>query len=72
MEQDKRILRAEDIPVMREEDSPKEQIRQLLDYIYKLHEQLRYILSNLTEENFNKEALKVLLAKAAAGGEESE
>lgn len=71
MEQDRRILQAEDIPVLREEDSPREQIRQLWDYIYKLHEQLRYILTNLTEENFNKEALASLLAKAA-GGEETE
>ena len=44
MEQDKRILQPEDLPVLREEDSPKEQIRQLYDYIYKLHEQLRYVL----------------------------
>ena len=44
MEHDKRILQPEDLPVLREEDSPQEQIRQLYDYIYKLHEQLRYAL----------------------------
>lgn len=65
MDQDRRILRAEDFPQLREEDSPKEQIRQLWDYIYKLHEQLRYILTNLTAENFNKEALEAMLSGVA-------
>lgn len=44
MEQDRRILQPEDLPVLREEDSIQEQIRKLYDCIYKLHEQLRYIL----------------------------
>lgn len=68
MEQDKRILRAEDIPVFREEESLKEQVRALYDYIYSLHEQLRYILTNLTEENWNPAALAALLEKTAGGG----
>lgn len=68
MDQDRRILQPEDLPALREEDSPKEQIRQLWDYIYKLHEQLRYILTNLTEENFNREALEAMLTRAAGKG----
>lgn len=49
MGMDPRMLRAEDVPVLNEHDSPQEQIRVLYDYIFKLHEQLRYILNNLTE-----------------------
>ena len=73
MGMDPRMLRAEDVPVLNESDSPAEQIRVLYEFMYRLHEQLRYILSNLSEENWNEAALKAMLGKlTAAAGEEAD
>lgn len=71
MGMDPRMLRAEDVPVLNEHDSPKEQIRALYEFMYQLHEQLRYILSNLSADNWNESSLQELLSKiAATTGEE--
>ena len=63
MAMDVRMLRVEDVPVLNEHDSPQEQIRVLYDFMFKLHEQLRYILSNLSTDNWNEAALQELLNK---------
>lgn len=69
-----KILRAEDFPRLREEDNVKQQIRTLYDYVFKLREQLQYLLHNLTEDNWNKAALQQfvegLLAQMNGGDEE--
>ena len=69
-----RILRAEDFPRLREEDNAKQQIRTLYDYVFKLREQLQYLLHNLTEDNWNEAALKQfvekLLSELGSGNEE--
>jgi hypothetical protein len=58
-------LRAEYLPRLRGDDGAKEQIQQVVDYLYRLREQLTYILNNLTGQNFNETALKELLGTFA-------
>ncbi len=43
-------------PTFRGDESPKEQVKALHDYMYQLREGLQYSLQNLTAENFNKAA----------------
>lgn len=40
------------------QESPKAQIQMMLNYLHIMKQELRYILSNLTPENWNNEALE--------------
>lgn len=50
----------DNFPSFTGEESPKEQIRALHNYLYQLREGLQYSLQNLTTDNFNTAALKNL------------
>ena len=62
----KDYLKMEDLPRLREQDSPREQAAMLQDNMAQMAERLRYVLGNLTEENFNEAALARLEARFAA------
>lgn len=61
-----KVLRIEEFPMLREEDNLKQQFRQLHDYVFRLTQDLRYVLSNLSEDNWNEEALKRLRSGLAS------
>lgn len=61
-----KTLRIEDFPVLREDTSLKEQFQQLHDYVFRLVQDLRYLLGNLSEENWNEDALKRLRSGLAS------
>lgn len=61
-----KTLRIEDFPVLRDDTSLKEQFRQLHDYVFSLVQDLRYLLGNLSEENWNEDALKRLRSGLAS------
>ena len=61
-----KTLRIEEFPVLREEDNLKQQFRQLHDYVFQLTQDLRYLLSNLSEDNWNAEALNRLRSGLAS------
>lgn len=50
-------------PTFTGEESPKQQIRALHDYMFQLREGLEYSLRNLTKENFNAAALESMTSE---------
>lgn len=61
-------LRAEDFPTFTGEESLPEKVDAMYAWMFQLREELTYILSQLTEENFNPVALKRLQEKLLASG----
>lgn len=50
-------------PTFTGEESPQQQIRALHNYLFQVRESLQYSLQNLSEENFNPQALQSLTDK---------
>lgn len=69
---DGRIFRAEDFPMPEKGTDLKRQVEMLWDYLYRIHEQLRYALDNLGADNFSATGLKALAEEVAALIEEAE
>lgn len=51
-------------PTFTGEESPQQQIRALHNYLFQVRESLQYSLQNLSEENFNPQALQSLTDKS--------
>lgn len=54
------VTRLDDLPTRTGNESVPEQIQALYDYLFVLRQTLEYLLSNLSQENFNPTALQSL------------